>query len=321
MRNKGKIFIMAAVMLVFAFMSIASGSSSSSEKKQITTGGSTESSTPDSSDPGTTDADETKPADSDAGEQSPAASNVSIGEQVLVDQDGIKITAVEYTTDSIWGDGIKLLIENNTSKDYMIGCDALIVNDYMISDLFASTVAAGKKANETMYLSSSGLKAAGIDTVGKVEMYFHATDDDTWDSLFSKVYSEVQTSEYSNMDTTPNDTGTELYNNNGIRIVGKTVDENSFWGTAILLYCENNSGRDISIHVDDMSINGFMMTPYFASTVYDGKKAIDDITVMSSDLENNGIKSIDDVELKFRITDNDSYDTIDESDTIIFSAK
>ena len=44
----------------------------------------------------------------------------------------------------------------------MVGCKALIVNNYMISDLFASEIAAGKKANEVMYLSNSQLKAAGI---------------------------------------------------------------------------------------------------------------------------------------------------------------
>ena len=74
-----------------------------------------------------------------------ASADESINEQVLVDQDGIKITATEYVTDSIWGDGIKLLVENNSAKDYTIGCDALIVNDYMITDLFSADVAAGKK--------------------------------------------------------------------------------------------------------------------------------------------------------------------------------
>ena len=157
--------------------------------------------------------------------------------------------------------------------------------------------------------------------MGKVEVYFHANDDDTYDTLFSKVYSEIHTSEYENMDTSADDSGTELYNNNGIRIIGKTVDEDSFWGMAILLFCENSSGKNISIYVDDMSINGFMMTPYFSSIVYDGKKAIDDITIMSSDLESSGVKTIEDVELKFRITDADTYDTIDETDTITFSAK
>lgn len=249
-----------------------------------------------------------------------ASADESINEQVLVDQDGIKITATEYVTDSIWGDGIKLLVENNSVKDYTIGCDALIVNDYMITDLFSADVAAGKKSNEVMYLSSTELKAAGIDTVGQIEMYFHAYDSN-WDNLFKNVYSKIETSEFANMDTTPNDEGQELYNANGVRIVGKTVDENSFWGTAILLYIENTSGQNVGINVDNMSINGYMMTPLFSTTVYDGKKSIDDITIMSSDLEANGITSVDQVELKFHIYNAESYDTIADSDAITFTAQ
>ena len=223
-------------------------------------------------------------------------------------------------TDSIWGDGIKLLVENNSAKDYTIGCDALIVNDYMITDLFSADVAAGKKSNEVMYLSSAELKAAGIDTVGQIEMYFHAYDSN-WDNLFKNVYSKLETSEFANIDTTPNDEGQELYNANGVRIVGKTVDENSFWGTAILLYIENTSGQNVGINVDNMSINGYMMTPLFSTTVYDGKKSIDDITIMSSDLEANGITSVDQVELKFHIYNAESYDTIADSDAITFTAQ
>jgi hypothetical protein len=247
--------------------------------------------------------------------------DVSIEEQVLIDQDGIKITALEYVKDSIWGDGIKVLIENETDKDVMVGCNALIVNDYMINDLFASDVAAGKKSNETIYLSSSELKAAGIDTVGRIEIYFHVYDSDSFDNIFDSDCVTIETSAIDSIDMTANDEGTELYNDGGIRIIGKTVDENSFWGTAILLYIENQSGNNVGISVDDLSINGFMFTPYFSTTVYDGKKCIDDITIMSSELEENGIESIDEVELKFRIYNSDSYETIAESDPITFSAK
>lgn len=247
--------------------------------------------------------------------------DVSIEEQVLVDQDGIKITALEYVKDSIWGDGIKVLIENETDKDVMVGCNALIVNDYMINDLFASEVAADKKSNETIYLSSSELKAAGIDTVGRIEIYFHVYDTDSYDKIFDSDCVTIETSAIDSIDTTANDEGTELYNDGGIRIIGKTVDENSFWGTAILLYIENQSGNNVGISVDDLSINGFMFTPYFSTTVYDGKKCIDDITILSSELEENGIESIDEVELKFRVYNSDSYETIAESDPITFSAK
>ena len=304
MRKKTKWLATVLCLLLFTSMAIGCGSSSSGEEKDIVTSDGAESNSTDSS------------PDKSASE----SVDVTIDEHVIVDEGGIKITAKEYTRDSIWGDGIKLLIENSSDTDYTVGCDALIINDYMITDLFVSEIAAGKKANETMYLSSSELKAAGIDSVGKVEIYFHAYDLNL-DYAFQNVYSKIQTSEYANMDTTPNDAGTELYNANGVKIIGKTVDENSFWGTAILLYCENTSGKNVGISVDDMSINGFMMSPFFSTTVYDGKKSIDDITIFSSDLEENGIESIDEVELKFHIYNADTYDTIADSDPITFSAK
>ena len=314
MKNKKKCVALVLCFTLFAAIAIGSGSSDSGNKKDVVS--STDSGTNPANDPSTADTEEKSNTDNDAN----TSSVPTIEEQVLIDTNGIKITAKEYLTDKIWGDGIKLLIENSSDTDYTVGCDALIVNDYMITDLFSSKVAAGKNANETMYLSSTGLKAAGIESVGKVEMYFHASDAQ-YNMVFKNEYAEIHTSEYDNMDTTPNDAGTELYSADGIRIVGKTVDENSFWGSAILLYIENNSGKSVGINVDDMSINGFMITPYFSTTVYDGKKALEDITIMSNQLEENGIESIDNVELKFHIYNSDTYETIADTEPITFSAK
>lgn len=310
MKRNAKRIAVVLCFAVFAAMALGSGQSDSGETKQIVSNEESEAAGVDKSTP-------------DASEDSENSDDiaVTIDEQVLFEQGDIIVTATEYVTDSIWGDGIKLLLENNSDKDVTVGCNALIVNDYMITDLFASSIAAGKKSNETLYFSSTQLKAAGIENVGKIEIYFHVYDSSTYETVFDTECVTIQTSEYANMDTMPNDAGTELYNQNGIRIVGKTVDENSFWGTAILLYLENNSGKNVGISVDDMSINGFMMSPLFSTTVYDGKKVIDDITVFSSDLEENGIEAIEEVELKFHIYDADSYSTITDSDPITFSAQ
>lgn len=256
-----------------------------------------------------------------AEEQAEQGEKVTVEEQVLLDQDGIKITATGMEHDSIWGDGLKLLIENNTEKNIGVGCNALIVNDYMITDLFTQSVAAGKKANEVMYISSSELEAAGISNIGKIEIYFHIYDGDSYDTLIDADVVTVQTSEFASMDTETSQDGMELYSQDGVRIVGKYVDENSFWGAAVLLYIENSSGRNIGINCDNMSINGFMTTPYFSCTVYDGKKAVNDITIFSTELEENGIESIDDIEVNFHIYDADSYSTICDTGAIAFSAK
>ena len=290
MRKKTKFLAVALCLCAFALMALGSGSSDSNDI-------------------------DGNSSVSDTGEK------VTIEQQVLFEQEGIKVTAQEYVTDSILGDGIKLLVENSSDKTVTVGCNALIVNNYMITDLFASEVAAGKKSNEVMYISSSELEAAGIESVGQVEIYFHIYDSNSYDTIFDTDCVTIKTSEYANMDTTPDDAGVELYNGNGIRIVGKAVDENRFWGKAILLYCENNSGKKVGINVEEMSINGFMMNPVFSTTIYDGRMSIDDITIFSSDLEDNGIESIEEVELKFHIYDADSYNTITDTESITFSVK
>lgn len=246
----------------------------------------------------------------------------TIEEAVVYEKDGIKITAKEYTTESIWGDGIKFLIENDTTKNIMVGCKALIVNNYMISDLFATEVAAGKKTNETMHLSSTQLKEAGIDVIGLIECYFHISDTDSYGTIADTDCISIKTSLYDQMDTTVDDSGEVLYNNGGIKIVGKYVNDSDFWGSAVLFYIENSSGKNVSIQTENVSINGFTFdAALFSSTVYDGKKAYDKMTLMSSELKENGIESVNEISLKFKIFDPDTFKDIAKSDEITFKAK
>ena len=311
MKKGVRLLLLMLVLLLFGAMALGSGSSESDgDEKEIVVDQDNKETKNDN-----------KETEKDNKKETEEKLEVTIQEQVLVDQDGIKITAKSYVEDSIWGEGIKVLVENNGDKSVGISCNALIVNNYMITDLFSCSVAAGKKSNETIYLSSSELKAAGIDNVGQIEIYFHAYDSDSYETLFDTDVVQITTSEYEKMDTAPMDAGTELYNQEGVRIVGKLVDEESFWGTAVLLYLENTSGRNITVSCEDMSINGFMVTPFFYSSIYDGKMAIDEITILSSDLEENEIDSVDEIELVFHIYDTDTYETVVDTDPIVFSTK
>ncbi len=245
----------------------------------------------------------------------------TIDEQLCFEYEGLKVTAKSAESDSIWGKGINILAENDSGKDYSVSTRAVIVNNCMITSLFSCNVAAGKKSNETLYLSSSSLEAAGITDIGQIEIYFYVYDGSSYETLFDADCVTIKTSLYDTMDVTADDSGHELYNKNGIRIIGKYVDENTFWGSSVLLYIENTTKEKIIVSCDDMSINGFMVEGYLYTSVYAGKYAVDTITVLSDDLEKNGITSIDSIELKFRIIDSDTYKTIDETEAITFSAK
>jgi len=241
--------------------------------------------------------------------------------QVLVDKDGVKITTQGFEKDSMWGAGIKVLVENGSKKNINVMIKTLVVNGYNITNIFSSSVAAGKKSNETIYLGETDLQAANIETVADVVVRFTVSDGDSYQTLFDTGDVEIKTSAYGTVTQPAVDDGKELYNGKSIRIVGKYVDENSFWGAGVLVYIQNDSGKDVLVQCDDMSVNGFMVTPFFSCQVNKGCKALSTITILSSDLEANGIESVDDIELKFNIIDPESFQTISDTGTIKFSTK
>lgn len=239
---------------------------------------------------------------------------------VLVDQDGIVITAQELVEDEIWGTGIKFLVENNSSKSQTIGCDYAVVNNFMMTSLpFGVDVAAGKKSNEILYFSNDVMEGADIQTITDMSFVFRAVDPDTYQTVFTTQEVSLSTSAAGSYEQSVPSDGKELYNENGVRVVGRYVEEDTLWGAGIVLLIENTGESDIILSCDDMSINGFMVSPFFSARVNSGRMALSNITITSSDLEENGIESVEDVEMVFKALNPDNYQTIFETSAISFS--
>ncbi len=243
----------------------------------------------------------------------------TIEECVLLDYHGLVVTAKEIIMDSFSGPGITVLIENNTDKDYTVGIDQAIVNNYMVYDWFSSTVAAGKKANDTIYFSSKDIKSAGIEHIGQIELYLYVRDSTTYTRQYTTDCITIITSDYDKMEVPVEDTGYTLLESNGVKIIAKYVDEDTLWGKSIVLHISNSSDEKITVSCDDLSVNGYMVSEYFSCTVYPGKYAIDDITISNSDLNKNGITQIETFALKFKIYNSDTYETILKTDEMSFN--
>ena len=241
-------------------------------------------------------------------------------EQVIWEVDGVKITATGITENTLFGTQVNLLVENNSDKDIGIGSDAVIVNDYMISDLTSITVTAGNKSNSSVTLLSSELEAAGIENIGKVELYLHTFDPETYMTGKSSGCLTLNLSGIEKIDTQSNIEGTVLYEGNEVKIVGQYVDENSFWGSSVLLYIENNSDKNIIVQNEDLSVNGFMVTSLMSQNIYSGKKAITAIHLLKTDLETNNITSIENIETSFKII-TENFEEIANSGKVNFSVK
>lgn len=240
----------------------------------------------------------------------------TIEETVLYDKDGVKITAKEIVADETMGDGLKLMIENNTDKDIDVICEKLIVNNFMISNLFGTSITAGNKSNNTLNLLDSDIRAAGIDVIGQIEVSFTIRDTKTYEVLAMTEMATLKTSMFDEMDTTPDDVGVELWNENGVRIMGRYVNENSYWGAAVLLYLENTSGKSIDVICDSMSINGYMVQPYFGCQMLDNRNAISTVVIFAESLEENNIEKIESIEISFVIYNPDINELLFETGKI-----
>ena len=250
------------------------------------------------------------------GSESAAEENaVTLDETVIYDGNDIKITATGIKEDSFFGPELNLLIENNGTQNIVVQPDYCLVNGYMMYGLMSSDVAAGKKNNDTMVFSGSTLKACGIDQIADIRLRLTVIDGDSWMPLFKTDEITLQTSAAGTYTQTYDDSGEVIYDTNGIKVVAKSADD-EFLGKGVVFYLENNTDRHVVVNGENISVNGYMMTDLFYADLAPQSHAVDILTLLSSDLQNNVIDTIEEVDLTLRIPDDDSYENIDTTSPI-----
>lgn len=247
-----------------------------------------------------------------ASEAEQETQDVTLAETVLFDQDGIRITATGLSTDSLFGPELNLLVENDSAQNIVVQPNYCMVNGYMMDGLLSADVAAGKKANDTLDFLSNALARCGIETITDIELDLVVSDGDSWQTLYETGPVILQTSAAGQYTQTYDDSGEEIYNQNGIRVVAKSVNDDLF-GMGIKFYLENNTDKAVIINADNVSVNGYMMTDLFYSDLAPRSHAVDTLTLLGSELEDNHIDTITDAELSLQITDADYYQTIDST--------
>lgn len=247
-----------------------------------------------------------------ASEAEQETQDVTLAETVLFDQDGIRITATGLSTDSLFGPELNLLVENDSAQNIVVQPNYCMVNGYMMDGLLSADVAAGKKANDTLDFLSNALARCGIETITDIELDLVVSDGDSWQTLYETGPVILHTSAAGQYTQTYDDSGEEIYNQNGIRVVAKSVNDDLF-GMGIKFYLENNTDKAVIVNADNVSVNGYMMTDLFYSDLAPRSHAVDTLTLLGSELEDNHIDTITDAELSLQITDADYYQTIDST--------
>lgn len=241
---------------------------------------------------------------------------VTIAETVLYEADGIKVTA-KSLADGLLGTEVKLLIENDSSKNILITSNSVSANGYMMptAALYAE-VTAGKKANESLTLMSSELDQCGIETLAEMQFYLQIQDPETWETIKTTDLITLATSATGY--TQPvDDSGDVLYNENGYKVVCKGLKQDIIWDGTVVFYMENNSNKAVSIYAENVSVNGFMQEVGLWSDLRPSTKMIDGMSMIDlSDLEITNIDEIKTIEFNLRIVDAETWEEIVTTDAM-----
>lgn len=250
-------------------------------------------------------------------EPTPTSSLSQIEQQVILDENDIKITAVSINYESSWyGPELKVLIENNSQTDYTVQVRLPSVNGCMVDTIFSSDVSAGKKANDEISFDSDSLENAGILQFNQIEFKFHIYNQNDWSDSFDSDLVKIETNTGSDAQTI-DDSGELAIDQNGVKIIFKGIQKTESY-TNLMVFIENQTDADITIQVRDESVNGFMISPIFSSDIAAGKVSFAEISFMNSDLDDNSISTIEAIELKFHVFREDNWDDIFDSGLITY---
>lgn len=234
-----------------------------------------------------------------------------INNLVVVDNADIKITLKEAYDDDFWGFTIEVLVENKTpDQKIMISLNNVVINGYDSSTFWVDVIEAGKASNSEIHLYDTTLEELGMSTFDKIELYFRAIDYDDWmaDPILNESYTIYPTGLTEQEIVFPNRPTSEneliVVDNEYFTFVIIDTYTDPIWGYTLTCYIENKT-TDIELMFswDDVSVNNFMIDPYWAKILLPKTKAITSISFYSEDFENNGITVVNEIEFNLSVYD------------------
>ena len=241
-----------------------------------------------------------------------SAPKITLEEMTLVENDDVVVKITDVTEDGTYGFAVTFYLENKTDKTLMYSMVDSSINGVDFDPLWAEEVAPGKKANsECSWPTSSYEDEDIIDLVSKIDFSLKIYDSDDWladpillDDFEIYPYGEDMAKDYV---YTESDSDVVLVDNDYVRVIVRGYDPDSFWGYSMNLYLENKTDNNILFSIDECSVNGFMVDPFWASEVSAGKVGFSSVSWSDSSFEENNITEVTEISFRLSATDSDEY--------------
>ena len=187
-----------------------------------------------------------------------------VKEQKIWETDGLIVSATELgymDGDRKEQPALFLKINNGTSQDLVLRCDALSVNNTAMHTALAAEAAAGSVVDTALPLDRRSLYDLQIRTVGEIVAKLSACEKGSGNVLYSSGPLTIKTSKSKKSDEPkyPYSVNT-FYEKDGIKLATTSLfPAYTDASSAVGFYVKNSTDRDILIRQKEAAVNG---TPY-----------------------------------------------------------
>ncbi len=243
----------------------------------------------------------------------PPVAPAMMGETVLVDNNMVTFTVTKVENNDHVGMQLHVQCMNKTDRPLLFSWDMVSVCGFMYDPFWAQEVAAGKTANSTIDLDTFRLEQMGVDSVDEISFTLRIVDSENWmeEPIVQQAFTIYPTGLNADTLQLPQRTPTEgqvvIADDENVRFVIEKADTTHASGCVLSVYMENKTDRNLMFSWDMVSMNGYMIDPFWATSVTAGKKSCAEINFYRSDLESNAIEDIKEIEFTLLVSDYDDW--------------
>lgn len=220
----------------------------------------------------------------------------------------ITIKSVDIASDLT----LKAALENKSGeKTYMFAVESASINGVENDPFFATEVAPGKKANKDMKFRMSKLKDNGVGEATDVKIVFRVYDSNDWSAdpvAYETVHvyplGEDKAELFMRQEQ---DTDVVLADNESAAVIVTGCGQDGSGAFTVQLFLDNRSDKDLMFSVDDASVNGYMIDPFYAHELMAETCCFGEMKWSVSKLEENDIGTVEEVEFALRIYDSNDW--------------
>lgn len=220
---------------------------------------------------------------------------------IIAENDGCKVTIVNVinSNDTI---SFNLELENKSERNLVFTIRDTYVNRLAYNPFFDEEVAAGKKAKAHLVFDSEILEQ--IDDMDELAFFLEVLDAEDWTlaPTFSGdiVLNPSGKEQIVFQQFTVPDGATVICDTDNLLfvILDQTVDE-TFEDLVLPVYIENRTDKPLDIFWENVSVNGYMVDPFWSVNLKGGTSSYDEVVFYIEDLVDSEIDPYDVSEIEF----------------------